>query len=78
MLDLYVLAFAIMSYTESCSQVFDLSQRSPAYFRTELKDGCLMGLKTNTKLYSSKKRRVMTVEEIASSLVLPCTASLAA
>ncbi|CAE7769661.1 unnamed protein product, partial [Symbiodinium necroappetens] len=34
--------------------VFDLSQHSPAYFRTERRDGTMMALKTNTKLYSTR------------------------
>ncbi|CAE6965558.1 unnamed protein product [Symbiodinium sp. CCMP2592] len=60
-------------------KVFDLSQRSPTYFRTELADGCMMVLKTNTKLYSDhdKQHRTMSAEEICACLALPCNKTFA-
>ena len=36
-----------------------------------------MGLKTNTKLYSDKIKRVMTINEMAATLVLPTTPAFA-
>ena len=56
-----------------CLQVYDLSQKSPQFFRTELQDSSLCGLKTNTKLYSTDKQRIMSGVAMCSSMVLPCT-----
>ena len=61
------------SMTMISLQVCDLSQKSKGYLRTETEDGALMTLKKNTCIYSMKKQRVMTNNEISSSLVLPCT-----
>ncbi|CAE7407664.1 unnamed protein product, partial [Symbiodinium necroappetens] len=62
-----------------CKKVFDLSQRNPAYFRTELVDDSMLALKTNTKLYcdDEKHKRVMSAEEICACLVLPCNKNFA-
>ena len=67
----------VFQFHSRCVQVFDLSQRSPVYFRTELTDGSLMVLKTNTKLYSDhdKQKRIMAAEEICACLAVPCNKS---
>lgn len=55
-------------------EVFDLSQRNPVYFRTELVDSSMLVLKTNTKLYcdDQKHKRTMSAEEVCGCLVMPC------
>ena len=54
-------------------QVWDLSQVSESYMRTDLVDGSLMTLKRNTSAYSKKKRRCLAAEEIFSALAIPTT-----
>ncbi|CAE7762057.1 hypothetical protein AK812_SmicGene34282 [Symbiodinium microadriaticum] len=59
-------------------EVFDLSQRNPAYYRTELVDDSMMALKTNTRLYCEEKhKRIMSAEEVCACLVLPCNKNFA-
>ncbi|CAE7777691.1 unnamed protein product [Symbiodinium sp. CCMP2456] len=58
-------------FFKESKQVFDLSQRAAQFFRTELKEGHLMTMKTNTKLYCSSADRLMSSAEMCAAMVLP-------
>ena len=66
----------LVNYSLEAWQVYDLSQQHPNYYRTELKDGTMMALKTNTKLFSLPLQRMISPVELCSILVLPCNKKL--